>query len=131
MGRKLDDVLCHFVQQQGSVDMLVHLRYSLDCNDVRVKNGELFFELERYGNVSLLDVLIRLEQNVMSVLILPVLLLLRCDCNCDLSSVPEVLENPVQAISVDRILRLSISLAHKVVEQLLNQMFLTRIALDQ
>jgi len=66
-----------------------------------------------------------LEQNFVSVLIATVLLLLRRNSDCDLGRVLVVAKNAVQAISVNRILRLLVSLAHQIIKQLLGQVLLT------
>jgi len=76
MSRELHDVLGNFVQKQSSIKMLFGFGDSLDSYDIRMKDGKLLFKLKRYGHIRLLNVLVRLEQNVMGAFVVSALLLL-------------------------------------------------------
>jgi hypothetical protein len=69
MGWELSNVFGNLVEKQGSISMKVHFGNSFDGNNVRMKDGDFFLQLQRYWNVCLFDVLIRLEQNVMRLLV--------------------------------------------------------------
>jgi hypothetical protein len=71
--------------------------------------------------------LVGLKKNVMCIFITTVLLILRCYRHRYLSCFYEVTEHPIKAVGMNRILGLFVSLAHQIVQQLLNQILLTLI----
>lgn len=91
MGRELSDVFRHFIEEQRSVGMEIHFCDSLDCNNVWMQDGKLFLQLQRNWHVGFLDVLVRLEQNVMGLLVASLLLFLGSNGDCNFSCVFVVL----------------------------------------
>lgn len=117
---ELEDILGDFVPEQGCIDWLVEFAYDTIDNNIGVKDGELLFEFKRNGDVGFLDILVALDQNLMGFPVFTVLLLSRCDRHCYLGRIPEVLQDSIEIVSEDGVLRLSISLAHEVIEQFLD-----------
>jgi hypothetical protein len=94
------------------------------CDDVGVEDGQFFLQLQRDGDVGFLYVLVGLEEDVVCALVVAVLLLLGGDGHCYFGCVPEVFEDAVESVGVYGVFGRAVCLAHEVVQQFLDQMFL-------
>ena len=128
VGGELCDVFADFVEEEGGVDVLVGFGDSFDRDDVGVQDGELLFEFEGDGNIGLLDVLVGLEEDVVGAFVVAVFLFLGGDGDCYFGCVSEVFEDAVEAVGVDGVFGLSVCLAHEVVQQFLDEVFLGGVA---
>lgn len=131
MGWELSNVFGNLVEKQGSISMKVHFGNSFDGNNVRMKDGDFFLQLQRYWNVCLFDVLIRLEQNVMRLLVGSFFLLFGSNGDGDFGCVFIVLQNSIKLVSVNGVFGLTVSFTHQVIQKFLDQVLLRGISLNQ
>ncbi len=124
MGWELSNVFGNLVEKQSSISMKVHFGNSFDGNNVRMKDGEFFLQLQRYWNVCFFDILIRLEQNVMRLLVGSFFLLFGGDGDCDFGCIFIVFQNSIKLVSVNGVFGLTISFAHQVIKKFLDQVLL-------
>lgn len=88
--RKLQYILTHLIIQEGSIGILLHLGHPLDGQHIGVEDGQLFLQLHGDWHVGFLYVLVRVEQELVGVLVVAVLLFLGGDCYGDFCCVSVV-----------------------------------------
>lgn len=75
MFRELEDIFGYFIPKERSIDWLIESADDAVDNDVGVKDGELLLQFKWNRDISFLDVLVALNQDLMSLLVLSILLL--------------------------------------------------------